>query len=392
MKRAEIVVIGGGVVGASVAFHLAQRGVKDVLILEREAEQGRGSTGAATGGVRAQFETEINIRTSLYSLDFFREWDFDCEYEPKGYLFFATTDGQMDYLRRNVEVQRRLGVRDVEIVDADAVSRIVPGMNCDDIKGGSFGRHDGFINPLAVMRGFTEGALRGGARVEFGVDVTGFHVEGGRVRGVETSDGLIECDAAVLCTGARAAELARTADVDLPVAPQRRQIVWARTREALPADMPMVIDIGTGFHFRPARDFREKPPEGGTLNQILFAYPDPEEPSSVKTEFEDPFIDKVYERAKLRAEFLFEAECVREKCRAGLYENTPDHHAILGGCEVGGLYFANGFSGHGVMHSPATGRALSEIILDGEARFLDVSCLSLSRFERGELLHETAFI
>ncbi len=362
------------------------------MILEREAEQGRGSTGAATGGVRAQFETEINIRMSLYSLDFFRGWKFDCEYEPKGYLFFATTDGQMDYLRRNVEVQRRLGVRDVEIVDVDAVSRIVPGMNCDDIKGGSFGRHDGFINPLAVMRGFTEGALRGGARIECGVDVTGFRVEGGRVRGVETSDGLIECDAAVLCTGARAAELARTAQIDLPVEPQRRQIVWARTREALPADMPMVIDIGTGFHFRPARDFREKPPEGGTLNQILFAYPDPGEPSSVKTEFEDSFIDKVYERAKCRAEFLFEAECVRERCRAGLYENTPDHHAILGGCEVEGLYFANGFSGHGVMHSPATGRALSEIIMDGEASFLDVSCLALSRFESGELLHETAFI
>ena len=402
MKKAEIVVIGGGVVGASVAFHLVQRGAKDVLILEREAEQGRGSTGAATGGIRAQFETEINIRMSLYSLDFLREWDFDCEYEPKGYLFFATTDEQMEYLRRNVEVQRSYGVRDVEVVDADAISRFVPGINCDDITGGSFGRHDGFINPLAVMRGFTEGALRGGARLQCGVDVIGFRIEDGCVRGVETSDGLIECDAAVLCTGARAAELAKTAGIDLPVAPQRRQIVWARTREALPANMPMVIDIGTGFHFRPARDFRApRSAASGPVaaargsdvgRDILFAYPDPAEPSSVCTDFEDSFVDKVYERAKRRAKILFEAECVREKCRAGLYENTPDHHAILGGCDVSGLYFANGFSGHGVMHSPATGRALSEIILDGEARFLDVSCLSLSRFERGELLHETAFI
>ena len=410
MKRAEIVVIGGGVVGASVAFHLVQRGARDVLILEREAEQGHGSTGAATGGVRAQFETEINIRMSLYSLNFFREWDFDCEYDPKGYLFFATTDEQLDYLKRNVEVQQRLGVRDVEIVDADAITRIVPGMNCDDIKGGSFGKHDGFINPLAVMRGFTEGAVRGGARLEFAVDVRGFRVESGRVRGVETSDGLIECDAAVLCTGARAAELAKTAEMLLPVVPQRRQIVWAKTREALAADMPMVIDIGTGFHFRPARDFRvasldeqRTTPSAqsggqpsfvrrGACTDILFAYPDPTEPSSVRTDFEDSFVDKVYERAKARAQFLFEAECVREKCRAGLYENTPDHHAILGGCEVGGLYFANGFSGHGVMHSPASGRALSEIIFDGEAKFLDVSCLSIERFARGDLLHETACI
>ena len=398
MKRAEIVVIGGGVVGASVAFHLVQRGARDVLILEREAEQGLGSTGAATGGVRAQFETEINIRMSLYSLDFFREWDFDCEYDPKGYLFFATTGEQLDYLKRNVEAQRRLGVRDVEIVDADAIARIVPGMNCDDICGGSFGKHDGFINPLAVMRGFTEGALRGGAGVEFGVEVTGFQVEGGCVRGVETSDGLIECDAAVLCTGARAAELAGTAGIKLPVTPQRRQIVWARTREPLPADMPMVIDIGTGFHFRPARDFRAPRSTGPAApgsdlgREILFAYPDPAEPSSVCTDFENSFVEKVYERAKSRAKFLFEAECVREKCRAGLYENTPDHHAILGGCEVGGLYFANGFSGHGVMHSPATGRALSEIMLDGKATYLDVSCIAIDRFAKGELLHETAFI
>jgi sarcosine oxidase, subunit beta len=214
----------------------------------------------------------------------------------------------------------------------------------------------------------------------------------------------------VLCTGARAAELAKTAEMDLPVVPQRRQIVWAKTREALAADMPMVIDIGTGFHFRPARDFRvasldeqRTTPSAqsgghpsfvrtGACTDILFAYPDPEEPSSISTEFEDLFVDKVYAMAKARAQFLFEAACVREKCRAGLYENTPDHHAILGGCEVEGLYFASGFSGHGVMHSPATGRALSEIILDGRATFADVSCLSIERFARGELLHETAFI
>ena len=391
--KAEIVIIGGGVVGASVAFHLIQKGAKDVLILERESEQGLGSTGAATGGVRAQFETDINIRMSLYSLGFFRDWEYDCGYDPKGYLFFATTNEQIDYLRRNVEVQRRLGVRDVEMVDVGTVARVVPGMNCHDIKGGSFGKHDGFIDPLAVMHGFTQGALNGGARIELGIDVKGLRVDAGRVRGVETSEGVVGCDTAVICTGAKAAEMAKTAGIELPVTPQRRQIVWARTRDPLPSDMPMVIDIGSGFHFRPARDFRAKPAESGTVNrEILFAFPDPEEPASVRTEFDEGFIGKVYEHAKRRADFLFETECVREKCRAGLYENTPDHHAILGGCEVDGLYLANGFSGHGVMHSPATGRALSEIILDGKASFLDVSCLSIERFSKGELLHETAFI
>jgi sarcosine oxidase subunit beta len=239
------------------------------------------------------------------------------------------------------------------------------------------------------MQGFTEGAIRGGARIEHGVEARSLNVENGRIVEVKTSGGLVECDAAVICTGARAAEIAASAGIDLPVSPQRRQIVWARTQDPLPAGLPMVIDIGTGFHFRPAKDFRGDPVGA---DEVLFAYPEPDEPSSVRTNFEETFIGKVYDRAKLRADFLFDSEVVREKCRAGLYENTPDHHAILGRCDVGGLYFANGFSGHGVMHSPATGRALSEIILDGRASFLDVSCLSLSRFAKGKLLHETAFI
>lgn len=383
MRKAETVIIGGGVVGASVAYHLAERGAKDVLILERESRQGLGSTGKATGGVRAQFETDINIMMSLYSLNFFNRWEFDCGYEPRGYLFFATAKEQFDYLKRNVEKQRSLGIRDVEIIDAKTISQTVPGMNCEDIVGGSFGKHDGFIDPLAVMRGFTESALRRGANIEFGVNAVGINVENGRVDGVETESGRIECENVVLCSGAIAKQLAATAGIDLPVEPQRRQIVWARSTKPLPPDLPMVIDIGSGFHFRPAKN---------STNEVLFAYPDPDEPSSTNTDFDDSFIEKVYERAKIRAPFLYETTVVRDKCRAGLYENTPDHHAILGGCEVDGLYFANGFSGHGVMHSPATGKALSEIVLDGQASFLDVSCLSIERFSKGKMLHETAFI
>ncbi len=390
MKNAEIIIIGGGVVGASVAFHLAERGCRDVLILERGDEQGTGSTGAATGGVRAQFETDINIKMSLYSLEFLRNWEFDCEYDPKGYLFFATNNEQFEYLKRNVVRQKEVGVRDVEIVDGDAIARIVPGMNCDDIVGGAFGQNDGFVNPLAIMRGFTEAALRHGAKIEFRQEARSLVTNGGKVIGVETTNGLVECGTVVICTGAWARQLAATADIDLPVFPQRRQIVWARTAQPLAADLPMVIDIGSGFHFRPAKDFRGD--EYDPKHDVLFAYPDPDEQPGYSTEFEECFIEKVYAKARRRASFLSDSTVIREKCRAGLYENTPDHHAILGGCDVAGLYFANGFSGHGVMHSPATGRALSEIILDGQASVLDVSSLSIDRFEKGELLHETAFI
>jgi sarcosine oxidase subunit beta len=390
MKKAEIVIIGGGVVGASVAYHLTKRGAKDVLILEREAAQGLGSTGKATGGVRAQFETGINIKMSLYSLDFFRNCEFDCQYEPRGYLFFATDPRQFEYLKQNVETQKSLGVKNVEIVDRERILEICPILNCEDIAGGSFGQTDGFINPLAVMRGFTANALKKGARIEFETKVLAIENKLGKVKAIQTNKGRIECENAVVCTGAWARELAETAGIDLPVMPQKRQIIWAKSAQKLPENLPMVIDIGSGFHFRPARDFMSY--EAVKTDEILFAYPDPDEKASFDTNFDASFIEKVYEKAKHRSPFLYETTPVREKCRAGLYENTPDHHAILGGCAIEGLYFANGFSGHGVMHSPATGRALSEIILDGKASFLDVSSLSLERFAKGELLQETAFI
>ena len=396
MKSAEIVIVGGGVVGASVAYHLTERGMRDVVILEREKMLGLGSTGKATGGVRAQFETDINVKLSLYSLDFFRDWDFDCEYEPRGYLFLATDERHLDYLKRTGARQRELGYDEVELVDKKTISDMVPGLNCDDILGGSFGKRDGFINPLAVLEGFATNAALSGTRVVTGVNVKSIEIASGRVTGVRMSDGLLKCDKVVICAGAWAQHIAATAGVELPVEPQRRQIVWARAQKPLPPDLPMVIDMADGFHFRPARDFAFKGPDAATStfanHDVLFAYPDPDEPASFSTDFDEPFLDKVGEKAAHRAPFLAGAQIVYEKCRAGLYENTPDHHAVLGGCEVQGLYFATGFSGHGVMHSPATGRALAEIIFDGEARFLDVSSLSLERFAKGELLHETAFI
>lgn len=383
MKKAEIIIIGGGVVGASVAFHLTEKGANDVLIIEREVEQGLGATGKATGGVRSQFETEINIKMSNYSIDFFNNWDVDCGYESRGYLFFATKESEFEYLKKNVAKQKSLGVKGVEIVDTKAISEIVKGLNCEDIVGGSFGKTDGFINPLDVMHGFTARALQNGAKIQFGTEVLSIEKQGEKITAVKTNKGRIECENVVICTGAWAKNLAKTVGIDLPVEPLKRQIVWAKSEKPLQKNLPMVIDIGTGFHFRPAQD---------STDELLFAYPDADEKPSFNTDFNEAFIPKVYERAGKRAEFLAETKPILEKCRAGLYANTPDHHAILGGCEVSGLYFANGFSGHGVMHSPATGRALAEIILDGEAKFLDVSCLSLERFAKDELLHETAFI
>jgi sarcosine oxidase, subunit beta len=388
MRKSEIVIIGGGVVGASVAYHLSKRGAKDVVILERETAQGFGSTGKATGGIRQQFGTEINVKMSQYSIEFLSNCEFVTGYEPRGYLFFATDADQFNYLQTNVKLQKSLGVNDVEIVDKKSISEMIRGMNCEDIVGGSFCQSDGFINPIALMKGFTENAKD--VRIEMVSEVLSIETKGEKVIAVQTNNGRIEAQKVVICAGAWAKSLAKTCGIDLPIEPLRRQIVWAKAKEILPKNLPMVIDIGTGFHFRPAIDFLN--PNETDESHVFFAFPDRDEKVSFDTSFDESFIPKVIEKARHRAKFLGEAQIIREKCRAGLYEITPDHHAILGGCEVEGLYFANGFSGHGVMHSPTTGRALSEIILDGKSSFLDVSSLSLERFKMGELLHENAFI
>ncbi|MBX3280889.1 MAG: FAD-binding oxidoreductase [Acidobacteria bacterium] len=392
MRSVKCVIIGGGVVGASAAYHLALRGESDIVILERGPMQGIGSTGRATGGVREQFGTEINIRMSMHSIDFFQNCEFATGYDPKGYLFFATERAALEQLKLNAAKQAELGVKGIEILDGDEIKRRLPAMNCEDILGGTFGPRDGFIDPVAVMRGFTKGAVDRGVKIELGHAVRKIIVQDGRVNGVSTDKGDIGCDAVIVCTGAWSRELAATAGVDVPVEPLRRQIVWARCKSEIPQDLPMVIDAVSGFHFRPAIDFWEPSKTSGVGHDILFAYPDREETPSFNTEFDNAFAEKVYELARHRAGFLFESKPVMEKCRAGLYENTPDHHAIIGGCAVDGLYFATGFSGHGVMHSPASGRAISEIVLDGKASFLDVSSLSLERFDRGELLTETGYI
>ncbi|MBK9216543.1 MAG: FAD-binding oxidoreductase [Chloracidobacterium sp.] len=388
----EVVIIGGGVIGASVAWHLAERCVRDIVVLDRAPSLGEGSTGKATGGVRAQFETDINIRMSLYSIDFFRNWDQPVEYEPKGYLFLATSSVHLEYLDRTIRRQQQLGYDNVHLVTQNEIVAMVPGLNVDDIVGGAFGPRDGFINPLAVLEGFIVGASQRGTRVLTGIEAEKILVEDGRVTGIKTKDGRIECEKAVICAGAWSTRLAATADIDLPVTPQRRQIVWAEAPQPLPAETPMVIDMKDGFHFRPAKDFHHGAGQAQDRNAVLFAWPDPDEPPCFSTEFDETYLDKIGERAAHRAPFLNGARIVYEKCRAGLYENTPDHHPILGACEVDGLYLACGFSGHGVMHSPATGRALAESILDGEAGFMDVSSLGFDRFARGELLHESGYI
>jgi sarcosine oxidase subunit beta len=410
-ETADVVIIGSGIVGSSVAYHLAEQGCTNVLVIEREAHQGKGSTGKSMGGVRAQFSTAVNIQMSRYSIDFFSRFDevvgHPADYRPHGYLFCATNERHLEYLKANQERQTALGVKNVELVSREEIAKFVPQLRVDDILGGTFCPTDGFVDPHSVMMGFMLNARARGVRLWLDTAVTGIEVgpanagsagilpaSGGpellppnhrnptrRITGVMTTRGFVSTPIVVNAAGPWAAEVARMAGAELPVEPLRRQLVPTEPFDGLPQRFPMVIDMSTGFHFRR---------EG---KGILLAWNDPEERFGFKTDFDPSFVEKILTHAAYRVPALAEAEVNPRRAWAGLYEMTPDHHAIIGRAHnIEGLYFANGFSGHGVMHSPASGRITADLILHGRSNVINASQLSADRFAEGRLLEETAVL
>ena len=381
MNSADVIIIGGGIVGSSIAYHLTEAGCRDVLVIERETHQGKGSTGKSMGGVRAQFATPINIRMSLYSIAFFGTFDevmgHPSGYRPQGYLFVATAPAHMDYLRDNYRHQVEAGLEAVRLLDPQEVSHIAPEIRHDDILGGSFCATDGFVDPHSVMTGFMQKAMERGVRLMRDTAVTGITSDARGVSGVETSRGFISGRTVVNAAGAWAGSVARLAGVDLPMEPLRRMLVPTEPFDKVSHQSPMVVDMKTGFHYRP---------EGRGL---LLAWNDPEETPGFKLEFDRAFIEKVLTRGVERLPCLEQAEVNPRRAWAGLYEMTPDHHPVIGPTpNLPGFFLANGFSGHGVMHSPATGRIMADLILHGRCDLVDTSLLGLDRFASGRLLHE----
>jgi sarcosine oxidase, subunit beta len=386
MQTADVVIVGGGIVGSSIAWHLTEAGCRNVLVLERESSQGKGSTGKSMGGVRAQFSTPVNVQMSLYSIPFYANFEtrlgHPSGYRNQGYLFVATKESHMAYLRANFERHRTLGLKTVRLVTANEIATMLPLVRSDDILGGSFCTTDGFVDPYSVMNGFMSRATEQGATLLKKTEVTGVTRDERGISGVETNNGPIATRTVVNACGAWAAQIAEYAGIELPVEPLRRMLVPSEPFDDFSQTCPMVIDMSNGFHFRP---------EG---RGFLLAWNDPEETSGYKTDFEPAFIEKILTRAANRVP-VFENLAVNPKrCWAGLYEMTPDHHAILGAVEsVPGLYLANGFSGHGVMHAPATGKIVADLILRGKTEVVDdASVLGFDRFARGALLHETAVL
>ena len=384
MHTADVVLIGGGIVGSSIAYHLTAAGCKNVLVIERESAQGKGSTGKSMGGVRAQFSTPVNIQMSLYSIPFYASFEerlgYPCDYRPQGYLFCATHEKHMAYLRTNHEKQVAMGLRDARIISGDEIRQLFPQLRGDDIVGGSFCSSDGFVDPYSAMVGLMTWAGDHGASLWKSASVTGIRRKDGSFE-IATTRETVSTRTVVNCAGAWAASIAEMVGIDLPVEPLRRMLVPTEPFDQFPHTAPMIIDMSTGFHFRP---------EG---RGFLLAWNDPDETTGYKTDFDPSFVEKILIRAADRVP-VFENVAVNPKrAWAGLYEMTPDHHPILGESpEVPRFFFANGFSGHGVMHSPATGKILSDLILTGETDLIDASLLNFSRFAEGRTIHETAVL
>ena len=378
MKRtAEVVIVGGGCMGASVAYHLARLGVTDVVLLEREKMLATGSTGRNAGGVRHQFSNEANIRLSIESIGllerFADEVGQPIDFHQDGYLFLLSSDASVETFRRHVALQRSLGV-DVQWLDADEAARLAPGLDADGVIGATFCQRDGIADPNGVTMGFARAAQAAGVTIERDTEVTGIRVAAGRGTGVETSRGAIDTRIVVNAAGPYARTVGLLAGADVAVNPYRRHIFIAQAPGprgadwAVPASRIMVIDFATSFYFHR---------EGAGM---LFGMGDPGETPTFDTTVQWDFLPQVIEVAVKRLPALADASI--SHAWAGLYEVTPDANPIVGPAEeVAGLFLINGFSGHGFQHSPAAGRILADVITGRDPEF-DLTPFAGSRFSQ----------
>lgn len=376
-KTAEAVIIGGGVMGASTAYHLALAGVTDVVLLESEAMLGLGATGRCAGGVRYQFGTEINIRLSLASLPMIErlkeETGIDPLYRPCGYLFVLTSEADVQAFRHNVALQQSLGVQ-TEWLEGDEVRRRLPSMRFEDALAGTFHPKDGLADPNSVVQAYATAARARGVRILTECPATGLEVAAGRIRAVETPNGKVMCRHVVNAAGPWAGQVAALAGVRLPIEAIRRQMVTTTALPDVPADFPFVVDFAQSLYFHREGD------------GILTGMSNPNQTPGFDQSIDPGWEIVALEAAAIRMPLLEHAG--RQSGWAGLYEVTPDAHPIFGPTAVDGLWVVGGFSGHGFMHGPIAGKLMAEFVTQGRASSVDVSSLNLRRFSEGRLIRE----
>ena len=380
LSSADVVVIGAGAIGLSVACELRRSGA-DTVVLEAMAGPGLGSTGRAMGGVRAQFSTVPNIAFSAFSISAFEQLAAVhadvLTFHQVGYLLLTGDLDRASALRSSVELQRSMGVA-TELLSPAQVVTIAPFLRSDSIEAASFHARDGFLDPYAVTTALVREIKSLGGTVRTGVTVTGLTAQGSSGVVVRSSVGDLAAGWVVNAAGADAADLAALIGSDLPVVPVRRNLAFvAGSREPL---IPMCVDLDTGVLAR-----REV---GGGY---VIAYSDPSDPVTRETTLDPTFLSKLASRIGHRFPFLEDAPINARQCWAGLYPETPDHHAIIGALpETSRVVHCVGFGGHGLMHAPAAGRAVAELVTSGSCTTFDLYKLRPTRFAEGDLILETA--
>ncbi len=377
MRRiADVVIVGGGIIGASIAYHLTKKGVRDILVLERD-RLGSGSTGKNAGGIRLQFSSEINVKLSQRSLPhierFADEIGTDPHFNQVGYLFLITEDRDVAAFERSLAMWSRLGVP-ARRVTAGEAKALFKHARTDDVRFGTFCAKDGYADPSSMLNGYVARARDAGVTFAEGAAVEAISCANGRVAEVRTKEDEIGVGTVINAGGPWAGQIAKLAGVDLPIEPLRRHIFVTEAVRGLDEDFPLTIEFASGLYAH-----RES---GG----VLLGMADPNEKPGFDDSVNPDFMPAVVERALARFPIL-ERTSIKTGW-AGLYEDTPDKHPILGKVDgIEGFINAAGFSGHGIMHAPATGELIAELIVDGKTS-LDISALSASRFRTGQLVRE----
>lgn len=366
-QSASVVVIGGGVMGVSTAFHLAEAGVTDVLLLDR-GPLGGGSTCKAAGGVRAMFSDAVNIELGRRSLEAFARFGEhpgqEIDLHRVGYLFLLDAQEDVDAMTAAVALQNAHGVPSRMIAPEEA-RRLSPLISTDGLLAAAWSPTDGHCTPESVVLGYATGARRLGATVLPHCGVTAVQVVGGEVTGVVTERGTVATSTVVCAAGPWAQQVAATAGVDLPVTPLRRQVVLTEPVPGLPPDLPMTIDFSTSFYFH------------GEGRGLLMGMSDPDEQPGFSVERSDAWLPRLAEAVARRAPAL--ADVGLAGGWAGLYEMTPDHNALIGESpDVSRFLYATGFSGHGFLMGPAVGEVLRDLVLQRPPP-VDVRTLSAER-------------
>ncbi|MGW0558193.1 NAD(P)/FAD-dependent oxidoreductase [Streptomyces sp. NPDC002926] len=369
VHSAEVVIVGGGVVGASVAFHLAEAGVRDILVLERD-EPASGSSGKPIGGIRAQFSDPLNIRLGQRSLEAWRAFTTrpgaDIGIESVGYLFLLGSEEEVETFQQAVDVQNELGVRSGIITPREA-HELCPYVDPRSIVAAAYSPDDGYALPKAAVHGYLCAARRLGATLRTHCTVTGIDVDGGRVRAVRTTSGTVRTAAVVCAAGPWSAAVGAMAGVELPVTPLRRQIGLTGPLSPVPPRVPFTLDFGSTLYFH-------NDGAGG----LVLGLSDPRQEPGFGREFSQEWLEPFREAAARRAPALAGLEA--RSGWAGLYEMTPDRNALIGRAgEVSGFLYATGFSGHGFLQAPAVGEIVRDLYLD-RTPFIDVGPLSAARF------------